>query len=67
MTESLKITTESGVQQAIVGPSPLVTGASVLVTVGPESGSSTAIAITNPSLGVGGVNLILTNRAALSY
>jgi hypothetical protein len=62
-TETLRSRTESGFQQAIVAPSVLVTTASVLVPVGPVAENSTAIAVANPSMGSGGVNLVLTNRA----
>jgi hypothetical protein len=54
--------TSSGVEQATLGPSVLITTASFLVRVGPEIENTTAIAIANPSLGSGGVNLILTNE-----
>jgi hypothetical protein len=60
-TESLTINGVSGSEQAIVGPSTLVTSGSLLVPVGPIGQSTTAIAIANPSLGAGGVNLILTD------
>jgi hypothetical protein len=60
-TETLKNSTSSGVHHAIVAPSPMITTASILVSVGPLSERTTAIAITNPSLGSGGVNLVLTD------
>jgi hypothetical protein len=62
-TETLTSRTDSGVEQAIVAPSALLTSASILVTVGPVAENTTAIAIANPSTGPGGVNLILTNAA----
>jgi hypothetical protein len=62
LTESLKNTLTAETEQDVVGPSPLITSASVLVNVGPGAPSTTAIAIANPSPGNGGVNLILTDR-----
>jgi hypothetical protein len=59
--ESLTNNTNSGIQETIVPPSPLLTTASMLVPVGPIAESTTAIAIANPSAGVGGINLILTD------
>jgi hypothetical protein len=58
-TETLKNATISGLEQAIVAPSALITSASVLVPVAPDS--MAGIAIANPSSGSGGVNLILTD------
>jgi hypothetical protein len=59
-TETLMNTlTEENIQD-IVGPSPIVTSASVLVNVG--SGTESAIAFANPSDASGGVNLLLTDR-----
>ena len=60
-TETLKNRTSSGIEQAVVAPSPLLTTASILVRVGPVTESTTAIAISNPSTGSGGVNLVLNN------
>ena len=60
-TETLRLSTSTDVEHTVVGPSTLVTAASLLVFVGPGSQNTTAIAIANPSLGTGGVNLILTN------
>ncbi len=60
--ETLRNETEGGVQQAVVGPSPLLTSASILVPVGPRTESTTALAVANPSLGSGAVNLILTEK-----
>lgn len=60
-TETLKNDLTSEVQQDIVGPSPLLTSASVLVNIGSGAAGTTAIAIANPSAGNGGVNLVLTD------
>ena len=60
-TETLKNDLTSEIEQDIVGPSPLITSASVLVNVGTGAPNTTAIAIANPSNGSGGVNLILTD------
>ncbi|HYR44436.1 MAG TPA: hypothetical protein VER98_15505, partial [Terriglobia bacterium] len=60
-TETLTNRTSSGVEQAIIAPSPLITTASILVPVGPVEENTTAIAIANPSLGSGGINLVLTD------
>src|SRR5262245_24069846 len=60
-SETLKNQTSSGIDQAVVAPSPLITGASILVPIGPVDQNTTAIAIANPSAGSGGVNLVLTN------
>jgi hypothetical protein len=60
-TESLKNATSLEFNQAIVAPSVLVTSASILAPLGPSGGNTTALAITNPTLGSGGVNLILTD------
>jgi hypothetical protein len=59
--ETLKNRTGSGLQHAVVAPSPLITSASILVRVGSITDTTTAIAISNPSAGLGGVNLVLTN------
>jgi hypothetical protein len=61
-TASLKSTTSSGVEHTTVAPSVLITTASMLVPIGPTAENATGIAITNPSAGSGGVNLILTDR-----
>jgi hypothetical protein len=60
-TGTLRNRTGSGIQQAVVAPSPLITTASILVRVGPVAEDTTAIAIANPSASAGGVNLALTN------
>src|SRR5262245_19110738 len=60
-TETLKNNLTSETEQDTVGPSPLVSSASVLVNVGTNALSTTAIPIANPSVGNGGVNLILTD------
>ena len=60
-TETLRNATSSGVDQVIVAPSGLITAASMLVPVGPRLENTTGIAITNPSLSSGGVNMILTD------
>lgn len=62
-TETLKNVTGVGLDQTVVGPSVLITTASILVPVGPVAENTTAIAVANPSMGSGGVNLILTDRA----
>jgi len=59
-TENL-INTNGGTEQTVVAPSILITQASILVTLGPISENTTAIAIANPSLGTGGVNLVLND------
>src|SRR5262249_36916529 len=61
-TESLINTMGENVEQAIISPSPLLTTASMLVPVGATTGNTTAIAFANPSLGSGGVNLVLTDQ-----
>jgi hypothetical protein len=60
-SETLKNQTSSGVEQSILAPSALITGASMLVPVGPPAENTTAIAIANPSVGSGGINLVLTD------
>jgi hypothetical protein len=59
--ETLRNRTDSSVEQAVVAPSPLITSASMLVPLGPVGENTTAIALANPSMGSGGVNLILTD------
>ena len=61
-SETLRNSTVFDVDQAVVGPSPLITSASILAPVGPIAENTTAIAIANPSAGAGGVNLILTDE-----
>ncbi|HYR84181.1 MAG TPA: hypothetical protein VE422_08900 [Terriglobia bacterium] len=61
-TETLINSASGGVSQATVGPSVLVSSASVLVTIGRASENTTAIALANPSLGSGSVNLLVTNE-----
>jgi hypothetical protein len=61
-TETLRNTTSSGVEEAIVAPAVLVTTASMLVPVGLVEENTTGIAITNPSVGTGGVKLLLTDQ-----
>src|SRR5438034_2273077 len=61
-TETLRNRTTSGIEQAVMPPSPLVTTASILVPVGAIGENTTAIAIANPSIASGGVNLILTDN-----
>ena len=61
-TETLRNRTGSGIEQAVMPPSPLVTTASILVPVGAIGENTTAIAIANPSIASGGVNLILTDN-----
>lgn len=60
-TESL-VDTTTGVAEAIVPPSALITSASLLVAVGPLGENTTAIAVANPSTGSGAVNLVLTDQ-----
>jgi hypothetical protein len=62
-TETLRNGTNPDLDQTIVGPSALITTASVLVTVGSIPGNTTGIAIANPSTGTGGINLVLTEPA----
>src|SRR5262245_57121822 len=62
-TEALRNGANPQFDQAIVGPSPLLTSASILVSVGSVPGNTTGIAIANPSTGSGAVNLVLTNPA----
>jgi len=64
-TETLSNRANSEVETAVVAPSPLLQSASILVPVGPIEENTTALAIANPSLGSGGVNLILTNSAGI--
>ena len=61
-TETLRNRTGSGIEQAIMPPSPVITTASLLVPVGAVGENTTAIAIANPSSGSGSVNLVLTDR-----
>jgi len=61
-TETLRNRTSSGIEQAVMSPSPLITSASILVPVGALGENTTAIAIANPSIASGGVNLILTDN-----
>src|SRR5215510_7839379 len=60
-TETLRNRASSGIEQAVIPPSALVTTASMLVPIGAVGENTTAIAIANPSLASGGVNLILTD------
>jgi len=60
-SETLTHQSPDGIQQTVVGPSALVTSASLLVPIGLVEESTAAIAIANPSNGSGGVNLIFTN------
>jgi hypothetical protein len=64
-TETLRNHANSDVEAAAVAPSPLLQSASILVPVGPIEENTTALAIANPSLGSGGVNLILTNSVGI--
>jgi len=61
-TETLINKTSGDAAHATVAPSILVSSASILVTVGPASVNTTAIALANPSMGTGSVNLLLTNE-----
>jgi hypothetical protein len=60
-TETLRNRTNTDIEQTVVGPSPLITSASLLVVVGPIGENTTALAVANPSAGNGGVNLMLTD------
>jgi hypothetical protein len=60
-TETIRNQTGSGTEQAIASPAPLVTGASILVPVDPVAQNTTSVALANPSLGAGSVNLVLTD------
>jgi len=60
-TETIRNQTGSGTEQAIASPAPLVTGASILVPVDPVVRNTTSVALANPSLGSGSVNLVLTD------
>jgi len=61
-TESLRIDNRFDVAQVVVGPSPLINSGSILVNVGSGIGiPRTAIAIANPSIDSGNVNLSLTD------
>jgi hypothetical protein len=62
-TANLRNNDSSGIEHSVVGPSPLVISGSMLVNVQPELNNTTALAIANPSLGSGAVNLILTDPA----
>ena len=62
-TANLRNNDSSGIEHSVVGPSPLVISGSMLVNVQPELNNTTALAIANPSLGSGAVNLILTDGA----
>jgi hypothetical protein len=61
-TETLINTTSAGTAQVTVGPAVLVSSASLLVTIGPPDVNTTSIAVANPSIGSGSVNLLLTNQ-----
>jgi hypothetical protein len=65
VNETLSNGTTSGVEHAVLGPSPLTKSASILVPVGPTTANTTAIAIANPSTSSGHVNLILTDATGL--
>jgi len=62
-TETIRNQTGSGTEQAISSPAPLITGASILVPVDPVAQNTTSIALANPSLGSGSVNLVLTDAS----
>jgi hypothetical protein len=62
-TETLINGSTEDVALTTVAPSVLLTNASMLVTVGPASLNTTAIVLANPSMGAGGVNLLLTNQS----
>jgi hypothetical protein len=61
-TETLRHSTSADVEHTVIGPSTLVTAASLPVFVGVGTANTTAIAIANPSNGSGGVNMVLTNN-----
>jgi hypothetical protein len=60
-TETIRNQASAGPDQAILAPSPLITSASLLVPIGPVIENTTAIAIANPSIGAGAVNLVLSD------
>jgi len=60
-TETLTNTTPFAIAHTTVAPSPLLTSASMIVPVGGPGEDTTGVAITNPSSGTGGVNLLLTD------
>jgi len=61
-TETLRMQSSAGTDGATVPPSPLLQAASFLVPIGQETENTTGIAISNPSLGSGGINLIVTDQ-----
>jgi hypothetical protein len=62
-TANLRNNDSTGIEHSVVAPSPLIISGSLLVNVQPELNNTTALAIANPSLGSGAVNLILTDPA----
>jgi hypothetical protein len=60
-TETIRNQASAAPDQTILAPSPLITSASLLVSVGPVIENTTAIAIANPSTGAGAVNLVLSD------
>jgi hypothetical protein len=60
-TANLRNNDSTGIEHSVVAPSPLIISGSMLVNVQPDLNNTTALAISNPSLGSGGVNLILTD------
>src|SRR5262245_55089108 len=62
-TANLRNNDSTGIEHSVVAPSPLVISGSMLVNVQPELNNTTALAIANPSLGSGAVNLSLTDSA----
>ena len=61
-TANLRNNDNTGIEHSVVAPSPLIISGSMLVNVQPDLNNTTALAISNPSLGSGGVNLILTDN-----
>jgi len=61
-TETLTLTNSSGTNVAIVPPAALLTSSSMLVSIDTNGGNTTAIALANPSLGTGSVNLLVTDE-----
>jgi hypothetical protein len=61
-TETLTFNDGSITNVAIVPPAALLTSSSMLVSLDPTGGNTTAIAIANPSLGTGSVNLLVTDE-----
>jgi hypothetical protein len=61
-TETLTFNDGTNTNVAIVPPAALLTSSSMLVSIDPNGGNTTAVAISNPSLGSGSVNLLVTDE-----